>query len=490
MKKNYVTIAVAGTFLLISCGKGDIQIAKQLDKEISITPDYKEVTIPENIAPLNFQTDLEKPTCLIIEGKDQHITVHADEGVFDIPQSAWKKLLAANVGGEIKLTVCEEENGAWQAYKSFEMHIAPEKADPYLAYRKLISCYGQWNRMGIYQRNIENYDESAIFENRLTDYNCVNCHSFPMQDPNNMLFHMRAKAVGTVLMQDGHIEKLNTKTDSTFSHLVYPYWHPSGKYVAASVNNTLQNWFYNHRNTLEVYDDKSDVVVYDIEKHEIFSNSALKNDTVWESFPTFSPDGKSLYYLTAPQKVMPVEYKDLKYSLCRIDFDPETRKLGTKVDTIYNAYKEGKSVSYPRISPDGKLMVIGLQEYGNFSAWHRDCDLYAYRMDSGELYPLTEANSNESESYHSWSSNSRWMVFSSRRLDALYTRVYMTYIDEKGQAHKPFLLPQKNPVKYYNEMMEAYNLPEFIKGKVDVNAHEIASIMKNAPGIDTKYVGQ
>ncbi|MCF0160053.1 MAG: hypothetical protein HUJ99_04630, partial [Bacteroidaceae bacterium] len=201
--------------LLTACGKkGDIRITKQLEQEVSINPDYKDVTIPANIAPLNFQTDLENPTCLLIEGKDSHITVHAEKGVFEIPQKAWRALLESHAGSDLKLTVCEEKDGEWQAYQSFPIHVAPEKADPYLAYRKLISCYGQWNRMGIYQRNIETYEESAIYENRLTDYNCVNCHSFPMQDPNKMLFHMRAKAVGTVLVRDGHIDKLNTKTDS------------------------------------------------------------------------------------------------------------------------------------------------------------------------------------------------------------------------------------------------------------------------------------
>ena len=113
--------------------------------------------------------------------------------------------------------------------------------------------------------------------------------------------------------------------------------------------------------------------------------------------------------------------------------------------------------------------------------------MYAIRMDSGEMYPLTEANSEESDSYHSWSSNSRWMVFSSRRLDGLYTRLYMTYIDESGKAHKPFLLPQKNPVEFYDNLMEAYNIPEFIKGKVELDKHEVASIMRESAGTDIKF---
>lgn len=488
MKKITILTTTGLLLLAASCGKGDIQISKQLDKEVTITPDYKDVTIPQNIAPMNFQTSLENPTCVVIEGKGTQLTVHAKDGVFQIPESDWKKLLADNAGGDLKMTVCEEQGGNWQAYQPFTMHVAAEKADPYVAYRKLQSRYEQFYRLGIYQRNIETYEESPIYENKLTDYNCVNCHSFPMQNPEKMQFHMRAKFAGTVLMRDGHVEKLNTKTDDTMSALVYPYWHPSEKYIAYSVNLTAQNFFHHQDNILEVYDNNSDVVIYDVEKHEVFANEAIKNDSVWESFPTFSPDGKSLYFLSAQgQKQMPQEYKSVKYSLCRVDFDPATRTIGTRIDTLYNADKEGKSVSFPRISPDGKLMVVGLQEFGNFSAWHKDCDMYAIRLDSGEMYPLTEANSSESDSYHSWSSNSRWMVFSSRRLDGLYTRLFMTYIDENGQAHKPFLLPQKNPVEFYDNLLEAYNVPEFIKGKVKLDKHEVASIMRESQGIDIRY---
>ena len=487
MKKNISHIIATALLLLTACSETNIKIAQQTDQEVDIAPDYKEVTIPQNIAPLNFQTELENAGLVISDGSTT-ISVKAKDKVFHIPMKKWKQLLKANAGKDITFTVCQQKNGQWEGFKPFQMHVAEEEADPYIAYRLLISCYGQWNQMGIYQRDISTYKQTPIMENRLTDHNCMNCHTFNQHDPNSMLLHMRAVNAGTLLIHDGMMEKLNTKTDSTISALVYPYWHPTGKYIAASTNITLQNWFYNHPNTIEVFDTNSDVVVYDVEKHEIFANLALKNDSVFESFPTFSPDGKSLFYLSTPMRKMPEGFKDWKFSLCRMDFNPETRQLGEKVDTIFNARTTGKSVSFPRISPDGKLMVIGIQEFGNFSAWHKDCDLYAYRLSDGELYPLTAANSQESESYHSWSSNSRWMIFSSRRGDGLTTRLYMTYIDKDGQPRKAFLLPQENPVEYYKNMMEAYNLPEFIKGKVTANPHAIATLMKNNPGTDVKYV--
>ena len=86
-----------------------------------------------------------------------------------------------------------------------------------------------------------------------------------------MLFHVRAKYGCTVFVDGDRIETLDTKTDRTISALVYPSWHPSGKFVAFSINNTTQDTHPVHRT--EVYDKASDVVVYDVEKQEIVDNA-------------------------------------------------------------------------------------------------------------------------------------------------------------------------------------------------------------------------
>ena len=76
-------------------------------------------------------------------------------------------------------------------------------------------------------------------------------------------------------------------------------------------------------------------------------------------------------------------------------------------------------------------------------------------------------NSNDTESYHSWSSNGRWVVFSSRRLDGLYTRPFIAYVSERGEVFKPFLLPQQD-TDFYSLLMKSFNIPEFVKGAVTV----------------------
>ena len=482
MKWIYILLSA---FVFFSCNR-TIPDGKSLDVLPPVFPDYVGVTIPANIAPLNFKVlDKNGKVCVVFTFADNRIIVYGNDGKIKIPESDWKKLLNDAVGQSVNVDVYAMESGEWLKYKPFDVKVAVEPMDPYIAYRLIEPGYTLWGKMGIYQRHLESFKQTAIMENKMTGNNCMNCHSFRMQDPDQMLFHLRETFPGTIVVKGDKIEKLNTKTDKTPSFLVYPSWHPDGRFVAFSVNVTKQSFHMNHPNRIEVYDEESDVVVYDTETHEIISSPLLFSKDRWETFPTFSPDGRTLYFCSAePQKI--VEFEKIKYSLCSVSFDPSTRRFGDVVDTLYNAATEGKSVSFPRVSPDGKYLLYTLSDYGNFSIWHKDADLYLYDLTNKTNRALDEVNSNDVESYHSWSSNSRWIVFSSRRIDGLYTRPYFAYIDDEGRAGKPFLLPQKD-VDFYHTFMKSYNIPEFIKGKVDISKFNLSQIIKKDPGIDVKF---
>lgn len=440
------------------------QISGHLDGMPELFPDYAEVTIPYNIAPLNFavRSDREPVLAQFSDG-NLSFEIESQDGEIQIPAKKWNRLLSAAKGKSIEITIAQKQQGKWMAYAPFTIHVADQPVDPYIAYRLIEPGYALWNQMGIYQRNLQSFDETAVYENKITNYNCVNCHSFCMQNPDRMLFHMRAKLDGTVLINDDRAELLDTKTDQTISALVYPYWHPSGKYVAFSVNKTTQQ--LHPTNRTEVYDTASDVVVYDIEKHTILSVPAILSKNSFETFPSFSPDGRTLFFCSAPACSMPDSINTLRYSLCSLSFNPETGTFGEKVDTLYNARINPKSVSFPRVSPNGKFLLCTLSDYGTFPVWHKEADLYLIDLQTKTgVYPEV-ANSDDTDSYHSWSSNSHWVVFSSRRLDGLYTRPFIAYVDKDGNIAKPFLLPQKD-TGYYDLLMKSYNIPEFVTGKV------------------------
>ncbi len=476
--RKLLYILLAGALLLPSCA-GNIEPSGSLDSLPPMEPDYSFVTVPRNIAPLNFSYNGDEECALKVDGK----TIRGKKGLFSLGERLWKKLMEKD---EVEMTVLVRQDGAWKAYRPFKIYIK-EEIDPYISYRLIPPGYQGWQKMGIYQRDLTSYTQRAILTNDLTGGNCMNCHTTAGGDPSKSVFHVRAAFGGTMLINEGHIEKLNTKTDSTISALVYPYWHPSGDLIAFSVNKTLQA-FYNHDpNRIEVYDLASDVVVYDVRSHEITWSPLTKQEDRFETFPTFSPDGKWLYFCSAQAVTeMPREHRKVRYGLYRIAFNAENLSFGDQLECLYDAPAEGFSVSFPRISPDGRFLCFTRHGYGNFSIWHHDADLWMMDLQTGEKWPMEAANSPDVDSFHSWSTNGRWMVFSSRRDDGLYTRPYITYIDEQGEASKPFLLPQKDPKAYYKRLMESFNLPAFMTAPLEMSKHRIVTEIRESSGVDVQ----
>lgn len=473
-------------FLLAGCSSTPPVATEQAGKLPDMFPDYTAVTIPENMAPLTFKLLAYQKGYATFSTEGYSFFVSTDNSDFSIPLTDWKKLMSAAKGKTVEVTIVAEDKHIWKAFLPFTISVSADPIDPYIAYRLIDPGYQLWSTMGIYQRDLTSFKEYTILENRQTDSNCMNCHSFCMQDPDKMLLHIRAKHGCTVFVDGDKIETFDTKTKQTISALVYPSWHPSGKYMAFSVNNTTQDTHPVHRT--EVYDKASDVVVYDVDKQEIVTTRLLFSPNRFETFPTFSPDGKSLYYCSAPAMPMPDSIIKLKYSLCRIAFDPEKRSFGTIADTLYQADIEQKSILFPRVSPDGKFLLCTTTNYGTFPIWHKDADLLMFDLNSGNQISVDTANSDDTESYHSWSSNSKWVVFSSRRLDGLYTRLFISHVAEDGTLSKPFLLPQQSS-DYYIFQMKSYNIPEFIKGKIRIDAYSLATRIKEGKNQPVHFAG-
>ena len=452
----------------------------------NISPDYTEVTIPATIAPLNFSVaDTHDKLHLMVEGgKSGSFEIQTSDYIA-FPEKKWKQLLSENTGDKIILTLSVKSSGKWKQYAPFSIYISPNPIDYGLAYRLIAPGYEVYSSMGIYQRNLSDFSQSPIIENSIIPGSCTNCHSFNQTQTQQMSLHVRGSNGGTIIKTGENMKIANTKTDETLSACVYPYWHPSGRFIAYSVNKTVQFFHSSRDKLIEVIDLASDIVVYDIETNELLSCNLLTTDN-FETFPAFSPDGKTLYFCCAAQQKMPEEYREVRYNLCSISFDASNKTFGTKVDTLIFANSESKSVSFPKPSFDGKFIMYTLLDYGNFGIWHPEADLYVLNLENNTTHKLSEANSDYADSYHNWSSNSRWFVFGSRRMDRTYTRPYIAAIDENGQASKPFLLPQKNP-NHYIYQLYSYNVPEFISSPVKFDANSVAEKMLSPEREKVKY---
>ena len=95
-------------------------------------------------------------------------------------------------------------------------------------------------------------------------------------------------------------------------------------------------------------------------------------------------------------------------------------------------------------------------------------------------------NSPRADSYHNWNVNSHWVVFTSRRDDGLYSRLYLASIDDKGQCSKPFMLPQRNPQKYYERSIYSFNTPDFTSKRVEFDARQAGIEVLSDKRVETK----
>ena len=476
-----VTLFVIG--LAISACQTRIEIADYSNEEFAISPDYKDVTIPYNIAPLCFSVEDLSEAGLIVRHANDSLCLIAKDGAFNLPLREWRTLTADAKGDSVSFTICKKENDVWIASKPFSVYVSEDAIDPYLVYRRLNPGYGLWNRMGIYQRCLEDFEEHVIYDNEEGRGNCINCHSFCEGSPEKWQVHIRTKSGGTYLF-DGKEQRLLNLKDKSRGNPVYANWHPSGKFIAYSNNTTFFLIHTKKINRWEVMDEASDVFVADIESGEQYRCDLISSKQALETFPCFSPDGKYLYFCSAEAEEDVISnYDSIQYNLCRIAFDAEKKSFGNIVDTLYFAKRDNGSASFPRISPDGKFLCFTRSEYGNFSICHRDADLCminlngCYSSQIDEVTPsyikLENANSEQVESFHSWSRNSHWLVFSSKREDAIYTRPYFVHIDDNGKATKPFLLPQLDAKNRYDLEMDCYNLPELVSGKIFIDKVEL-----------------
>jgi WD40 repeat protein len=493
VKKLYRLVLFAGLYVFISCNSGKHDKAENADRKPVIEPDYTDVTIPPNIAPMNFK--------IMEEGKDFKVTatsgtsgykieIKSPDGIIQFPEKKWRKLVRDCKNDKITFEVyASDNNKILKQYEPFYMNVASEPIDPYLAYRLINPGYYNWSKIRIMQRSLETFSEEAVIDNRILDMNCVNCHSFNKQNPGKFMVHVRGSHGGTYFADNGSITKRDPKIDAMPGGATYPAWHPGGRFVAYSSNQVRQAFYARPEKTIEVFDLVSAMIVYDLEKNDVVLLRERDTTKYLLTFPSWSPDGRYLYYCQALQNNAETEMtmeqiKATRYDIVRVPFHTEPVSFG-EVEVVFNASEQGRSASFPRISPDGRYLVITLADYGTFPIWHQEADLYLIDLQTGASKKM-DLNSSDNESYHTWSSNGKWLVFSSKRTDGRSTRPFFAYFDSWDKTGKPFILPQKDPT-YHDRMMESYNIPEFVSGKIMFSPHDFAGaageeLIKANPG--------
>ncbi|MCR5758820.1 MAG: hypothetical protein K6G39_00475 [Bacteroidales bacterium] len=478
MRNGNAILLVLSLLLLSGCGRSrDVRASGEgTFRPAAVFPDYRDVTVPCNIAPLNFYYTVSDASRFrtFFRAGDLSFTLRGREVVWK--EKAWKQLLEAAKDSEIQVvssyrTSSGEESFLWRIL------VSPDPIDGYLTYRLIEPGFEVWDDLEIQERNLENFDTRAISDWRNTGNKCMNCHIHSQGRGSLSMLYIRGEGGGAILNRGGSLRKLNLRSSDMVSSTVYGEIHPEGRWGVFSTNIIIPAMHTAQYSRMEVYDTASDLCVADFDDNRMLTFPAFARKDVLETFPVFSADGRSVFFCTAPYSKLPAGLQQMHYSLVRVPFDPETGELGGPADTLWSASARGGSVCHPKASPDGRWLLFTVADYGTFPINHRECELYMMNLATGEVFPLDKVNSDKSDTYHSWSSDSKWLVFASKRGDGLYGKPYFSHVSEDGSTTRPFLLPQRDPL-FYDNMLRSFNVPDLGDAPVGFDAVETGRLLK------------
>ncbi len=458
-----------------------------IERRPRIEPDYADAVIPPNIAPLNFLVR-EPGTAYNIRisaAQGEPVEVFSRKPAIRIGRKSWRALLEQNRGRQMQIDVfVKDETGRWNRFQSVTNRIAEEQIDRFLVYRKMHPTHLRVKgEIAIHFRDLTGFQESTLLSGKSTENGCINCHAFAGNRSDKMLMGVRSPkyGVGTLLVDGPAVHQIDAKFG-------YTSWHPSGRMAVYSVNN-LPMFYHSSRNEVrDTVDLDSYLACYLSDSKRIAVEPNLARKEHLENWPAWSGDGRHLYFCSAPMlwprdtPSPPLAYDQVKYSLMRISYDPDTGRWG-HLETVLSAEDMGRSIAMPRCSPDGRWLSFCMCDYGYFPAWQAGSDLYLLDLaawnDAGKPpYRRLEINSDTSESWQTWSSNSRWLVFSSKRLHGVFTRLFISYVDPDGTVHKPFVLPQKDPA-FYESCLLTFNTPELVTERPSATRETLARVFRS-----------
>ena len=436
-----------------------------------LSPDTLGVTLPCNIAPLNFDVFTRQPgpvRCVYRAKDGDELAADGPEIRFDA--AAWRAFLTRHRGEAVDVRVSAGGTVLTQAVSA----VSATPVDRYLDYRLIWPGYELWGDMSIRRRDLESFGERILV--KCGEGTCVNCHLNCGGDAATGHHIFRGDGDETIVRSAKHGDWRGAIRHPDGSRAgVYGAWHPSGDWIAFTANEARQFfWFADYRK-IEVGDYSGRPFLFSVAERKSLPIDPIPG--ALESFPAWSADGRSLMTVAAVPKD-PIPPRDapeaeratwlgnglpqMRFSLYVREFDARTGRFSAPA-MVFDGPQAGLSVAHPCASPDGRWLVLTVAAWGEFPIWHHEADLALVDLATRSVRPIDELNSPQAESWHAFSSDGRWMVFSSRRDDGGFTRPYIAAFDpETGRFARPFRLPVESPLAD-DRRFESYNLPVFVK---------------------------
>ena len=320
---------------------------------------------------------------------------------------------------------------------------------------------------------------------------CTNCHSFsadgrtlgmdldgPQGDKGAYVI---APVTKKMVIEGKNVISWNSFKDKPEGHKTIGFLSqvsPDGQYVVTTLNEALYvSNFLDYKFLQVFYPTRGILGYYSRTTGEIKALPGADDPKYVHCDAVWSPEGDYLVFARAEAKDPYPEGRALasrpndpaetriQYDLYRIAFNDGQ---GGKPERIAGASVNGMSNTFPKVSPDGNWIVF--VKCRNGQLMRPDSELWIVPAGGGTAR-LMRCNTSRMNSWHSFSPNSRWLVFSSKA-NTPYTQMFLTHIDSNGNDSPAILIPNSTAAN------RAVNIPEFI----NISYDELQSI--SAPTLE------
>jgi hypothetical protein len=399
------------------------------------------------------------------------------------PKKLWdqirEKAVTQNAGLIIKGIQIDENTGDRigdiQATEPIPFRVSADPADNYIVYRLVEPPFSTHKTPNVYIRDIRQ-DDAELFLSARREY-CLNCHNFSSKQGNTgkLAFQVRSMvkvrnklptylAIYDIDKQEGFKVRLPFEIQMT----TFMAWSPDSNKLAYSANQKVATIKPIIIETQFAAMGASDIAVYDIENNDTYLVPGASDPNILEIYPRWSPDGNRMIFSRSPVGAHPSQ---ILYDLYVLDLN-ETQNPTPR--PIEGACQNGRSNYYARFSPDGKWLSFCQSDGGDLIRSSSELCLLPGTL-QGPAHRLECNTENAADSWYSWSANSRWIVFSSKRGSGVYAYLYMTHIDDHGHASPAIPLP------IAEEPYSSFNIPEFIHERPNIDEKKLFESLRVEP---------
>lgn len=461
---------------------------KQIPGQLSITyPQNGALFPPEIVSPRITWQDANQTIknwfITVNSGNSQKLYNGFTEQTFWQPDSAlWEEMKRAGLQSNITVTILGYIKSQILSGASVTFRTSPDSVNAAIFYRAVPLPFSyalknlekiRWHLGDISSPRTA----PALLQNLSL---CGNCHSFSQDGKTLAMDVDYANDKGSYVISEISKETVLTsdkiitwsdykRQDGQNTYGLLSQISPDGRYVASTVKDrsifvAIDNIDYSQL----FFPIKGIIAIYDRQTGKYQALPGADNPELVQSNPSWSPDGKYIYFARTKAFIHPEAEKsrdvvlptsmardfidgkqEFKYDIYRIPFN---NGKGGVAEPIPGASNNGMSNFFPRVSPDGKWLVF--TKANNFMLLQPDSRLYIIPVAGGEPRQLV-SNTMAMNSWHSWSPNSKWLVFSTK-FRGPYTELLLTHIDEQGNDSPPVLLENLSFTD------RAVNIPEFV----------------------------